>query len=92
MSEGDILALAEETEGATIYEGLDVLYQMGLCDGFAPASSGLPGLVLGVQAPEGPHTVVTGFSGLITWGKEVRCSYDAEEAWLINWPVTKERA
>jgi hypothetical protein len=94
MSEGNILSLAQATEGASIQAGLSVLYEMGLCHGYYPVYKRIPGFVAGVQLPEGPHALTFGNSGVITWGDEVALGRHMdpliEEAWLIDWP-TKER-
>jgi hypothetical protein len=104
VDDADVLALYKLTAdspdaGASILATLDAAYVFGLA-GVRPVSFQLavPGeledsrfanLLLGLELPEGPHTVLACTSGDVwSWGDVYSLGDEAviEEAWEVTWP------
>lgn len=97
----DVLALYKLTAdspgaGASVVATLEAAYAHGLCGvrpEFEPVNLAefpgeFPGLILGLDMPEGPHTVTLDPSGAVwSWGGLYDLTGEAviEECWAVTW-------
>lgn len=88
-----VLALHEIVQPATLADVLEYAAAEGFpgtgeklahferCDpGFV-----VPGLIYGIQLPEGYHAVVARSSGMTSWGQIMPLAGEPEEAWWLEW-------